>query len=1188
METSVITHELAVIDSKVGELQVRSVLMSIANGLRNGIWMWIGTLVVLGGLVLLIPMPGFVRASLVAVQAVAILWIVWKTCIGPIMFRWKKKDWALYCEELEPRLDKRLVTCLDIAAEPEGHLTFHQSPVAGLLLKETAAEIALFHPSEVLPSRRLVRSLGLMLAPLLVLGFCSLVAPMYVKALFTALYKVDIPVTPLWSIHTASQAGVAGVTITPGDFEVARGGTIEFKAMIDQLGEGDLNVSPQLHIVNEEDDSVHDMLVEESVATEFNLAVTDVQAPFVYHATVAGLRTPEYKVTLFEPPAIASVTAKITPPEYLNEPSEEMTGTFFSVHAGSTVELFIESDKALSKAQLVPEEGEPLDVVAEGMMARVELIVDSDKTFRAIVFDTHDHQNLDPPAIGFEAIPDKTPTIAVKRPGADWALHPIGEMELRVEVDDDHGLQDVHFDYQVNDGEIQTVALTEKSDEPLRSFTGNHTLYLEDLDLSLGDVILYRFRARDSRPDQAKASSYSQPYFLTIRPYEQDFFKNPAPPGGGEGPQMPNQKEVIIATTRLIDRESDMDADILAERSAETAETQRVIEDRTKIVLEKMKGARVSDREARVKHIEQAIEAMQAAAELLDKASLRAALPQENSALAHLLAAFAGLPQNVPGQGSGSGGAPPMGLLGQKLDRDTEKYETMDGLPTSRTRELDEAIAKTKILAQRQKEFAETIRREREQSAKGQGGAASSSSSSPPPSSQSQSSPSSSQNSPMRAMVNKEEMLAALEESQRELQKLKDAMLDRVELGQEISKDLEQALQSAAQEMKRMNNAMRNEQWDEAEGANTRALEKMRQVQLQLQQAKLDSQSSAIQALLAQVESWKLEQEALKQSTAALGKPGKGKPAPSRNDVVAQQAALSEETFKASPQVGAMTPMANDTNPPDYMDLASQMAALGEDMKQASKYVRFKDDKKAATKQSEALERLASLEEELKRHLDGQGGDQMVRLREALAAVQNMREELAELKRVNGGAPQGELKSDVPEGSPGKPSESDAQSAAAAQGSNGSSGSGGMSRINSDPKNQPSDQTWSDGGPAVSPTRVFDKEAMTVQLETIARLLEPASPATPLVRSLEEIVASDMWAPPEGGVGAGESNFVGEFAAVLDQIAEIMAIELAGGDQLQRLNQAGVQDLPPRFREMVSVYFESLASQAQEPAALNQ
>ena len=212
MELSVITHEVAAIENKVGELRIRSGIISLTNGLCLGVWMWIATLLILGGIVLAVPMPGLVRASLVGIQALAILWIFWKKAIGPIFFGRSKKHWALFCEELHPRLNKRLVTCLDIAAVTDGYHTFHDSPVAGLLLKETAAEIALFEPSKALPGMRALHYFALMLVPFLLLGLSSLVAPTYVAALFTALYKVDVPVTPFLVLHKAAKAGVADLT----------------------------------------------------------------------------------------------------------------------------------------------------------------------------------------------------------------------------------------------------------------------------------------------------------------------------------------------------------------------------------------------------------------------------------------------------------------------------------------------------------------------------------------------------------------------------------------------------------------------------------------------------------------------------------------------------------------------------------------------------------------------------------------------------------------------------------------------------------------------------------------------------------------------------------------------------------------------------------------------------------------
>lgn len=1185
MERSEITHALAAIHSKVSELQIRSSVISVTNGLRNSVWAWCVTLLLLGSLVLVLPIPGFVRASLVFVQGTVILWVFWRATLGPILFRRSRKDWALYCEELHPRLNKRLVTCLDIADAPDGPDTFHKNPVAGLLLKNTSRELARFEPSEALSSDQVLYHVMTLCTTLVFVGVSYAIFPTYMAGLFTALYNVDKPVTSVWDQHAANKAGVGELTIEPGNIEIARGDTVEFSANIVQTGYGKLEVIPTLHILNElEESSDHDMLVDETIDTKFNLAMVDVQSTLAYHATVSGLTTQEFTITLYDPPAITEISAKITPPEYSNDPVEEIVGTYFAMHQGSSVVLTITSDQALTEARLVPDDGDPIAGITNGKVATFTLTVDKDQSFRGVILDESHHQNLAPPLIEFEAIPDKTPSIRMIRPGADWSLHPIGELEMTVEVNDDNRLRDVQLEYQINDGEVQIVELLGPNDSPTASFSGDHTLTLENLDVELGDVVLYRLRARDARPDEEKSTAYSQPYFLTIRPFDQEFLRGGSA-GEGEVPPMPNQKEVIIATTRLIDREPVIDSEILADRSIETADTQKVIEDRTEIVLGKMKNANVPDREARVRHLEQAIEAMQAAQGQLKDVSLRPALSKENSALSHLLAAYAGLPKGVPNQMKG-GGQPPasMNLLGQKLDKETQKYETSDGLPTALTRELDEAIAKTKILAQRQKEFAETIRREREAAAKGGAGKGSS-----PPSESSEKSPSeennSNNNAPMREMLNKEEMLAALEESQRELQKLKDAMLDRVKMNQEMSKDLEEALRTASREMKRLNNAMRNDDFDEAQGANTRTLEKLREVQLALQQEKLEIQDNAIQALLAQVDAWKDEQSKLSKSTASLGKSPGSPSKPSREAVSKQQSDLAKEATETGLKVSVMTPMPDAPDPPDYISLGRRIGAMGRLMKQASKHIESEKDLMAEQEQLDVMEDLDQLQEELNAHLLNQTGDEMARLRLALDSIQAMRLELeTKLKEMNSGGAAGELQSDVPPGSPGEPAQSDSQPGSPAPGQVGSSGvAPGIGRINSAPKDGRSNQNWADNSSSVAPTRIFDKRAMTVKLETIQYLLGPNSAAIPLIRTLEEIVASDMWGPPTGGAGPGDTEFLGEFAAVLKNIEEIMAIELAGGDQLQRLNQSGVETLPPRFREIASAYFESLAEQAQKP-----
>jgi hypothetical protein len=264
-----------------------------------------------------------------------------------------------------------------------------------------------------------------------------------------------------------------------------------------------------------------------------------------------------------------------------------------------------------------------------------------------------------------------------------------------------------------------------------------------------------------------------------------------------------------------------------------------------------------------------------------------------------------------------------------------------------------------------------------------------------------------------------------------------------------------------------------------------------------------------------------------------------------------------------------MTPMANDPNPPDYMGLGKRMDAAGRLMKDASELIESEEDMKAASRQVEALELLEGVQQELQTQMKNQLGDELERLREALANVEGLREELrAELTRV-------ETSDGTGKPAPGKPTSA---TQGPGGGPSGSSGVGGLR------KDGPVED-WVDGsvradGPAMAPMRSWDPRSMTVRLGTIQYLLEPNSPAAPLIEGLLEMVASDMWAAPEAPEGSIE--YIGEFSTMLDKLEEIMAIELAGGDQLQRLNQSGVEDLPPRFREMASDYFESLATQARE------
>lgn len=89
----------------------------------------------------------------------------------------------------------------------------------------------------------------------------------------------------------------------------------------------------------------------------------------------------------------------------------------------------------------------------------------------------------------------------------------------------------------MNGGQAETHVLYEAPADSggERNAVGNHVLTLETLGVKPGDSILYRFIAEDARVDLPEAGAdldslrgFSQPYFLAVRPFDEELFKGSA------------------------------------------------------------------------------------------------------------------------------------------------------------------------------------------------------------------------------------------------------------------------------------------------------------------------------------------------------------------------------------------------------------------------------------------------------------------------------------------------------------------------------------------------------------------------------------------------------------------------------------------------------------------------------------
>src|SRR5688572_32341079 len=76
-----------------------------------------------------------------------------------------------------------------------------------------------------------------------------------------------------------------------------------------------------------------------------------------------------------------------------------------------------------------------------------------------------------------EVVPDDKPVVKVVKPGRDWRASNIEEVTVRVEANDDFGLDRVEVRYSVNGGEWQTAPI----DVNGNSVVGQQVLYLEEM-----------------------------------------------------------------------------------------------------------------------------------------------------------------------------------------------------------------------------------------------------------------------------------------------------------------------------------------------------------------------------------------------------------------------------------------------------------------------------------------------------------------------------------------------------------------------------------------------------------------------------------------------------------------------------------------------------------------------------------
>jgi hypothetical protein len=321
-----------------------------------------------------------------------------------------------------------------------------------------------------------------------------------------------------------------GLTITPGEIEIAEGDDLNLRAAINR---GPQNAS--ITITDSRGTNTFEMYADGESERYFD--VFSIGESFSYSVTTPTLKSAVYQVTTFKKPAITVSSITVEPPAYTKSETKSYDELRdIAAPAGSVVRVSITANMPVT-ATLVPEEGkqqifEPADENENGYV--LELNVSSSLRYKIALEDSDDHRVETNQQYNIEAIEDFAPLIQVMKPKEDAKFRPDDTAVFAAKVTDEYGIGSVELVYSINGGRwITTNLYTAAADATELLLNPNHSFDLDGI-VDPGDIISYYFKAADNAEPEPNVSQ-SDLRFLEVRPDLED-----QPESEEEGMEMKN------------------------------------------------------------------------------------------------------------------------------------------------------------------------------------------------------------------------------------------------------------------------------------------------------------------------------------------------------------------------------------------------------------------------------------------------------------------------------------------------------------------------------------------------------------------------------------------------------------------------------------------------------------------------
>ncbi|MHC4510773.1 MAG: hypothetical protein ACYTAO_17760, partial [Planctomycetota bacterium] len=438
------------------------------------------------------------------------------------------------------------------------------------------------------------------------------------------------------------------VTVSPGDTRVESGAPVVILARFDDLMPSEVSL-----MFGPAGEQMQEIVLTKNLEDPvFGGIIQQVNQDLLYHIEYQGRRTRDFRIRVYENPALIRADAKIIYPSFTKLSEKVIKDTRqISTVEGSRVVLTFILNKAVTTAQLLPREGSALELTVDTEHPNVyttSLITNQSQRYELQLTDAQGLTNEVPQRFSIDVHKNLPPELKPVFPNRDVVASALEELSLEAKVSDDYGVTDYGLSYALAGTESKDIALGPAA-ESSEAQQMQYVLALEELDAKPDQLLTYYFWADDLGPDGQIRRTSSDMYFTEIRPFEEVFREGQSSQnqrsqqqsqGGQQDEQLARLQKQIISATWNIKRKVDQSGSI-----ADRKEDLDVVRQSQADVLQKAQSAlaeaeepsEISALQSAAEHMETSLDHLSGAAESASPTELTPALAAEQSAYQELL-----------------------------------------------------------------------------------------------------------------------------------------------------------------------------------------------------------------------------------------------------------------------------------------------------------------------------------------------------------------------------------------------------------------------------------------------------------------------------------------------------------------------------------------------------------------------